>query len=196
MEMLTKEKSRQKRKSVNNQNNSVSYFRLCNTDFHHHHNDNNNNQLRKDREWSYEWVVPPRVAITDRRILRVRDGKVLFSWKNNRSKRYEKMELPIDEFIRRFLLHLLPERFQRIRYYGIFANRFRKENIRKARECIQAEEALRDEQRREDGQRPWEKQDPVWEEILQKILTWKKPNCPVCKQGRLVFAGLVKESPG
>ena len=172
-------------------------------------------QALLDQMYNKKWVVniqPPfgraekvleylsryvnRIAITDRRILRVRDGKVLFSWKNNRSKRYGKMELPIDEFISRFLLHLLPERFQRIRYYGLFANRYRKENIRKARECIQAEEALRDEQRREDGQRPWEKQDPVWEEILQKILTWKKPNCPACKQGRLVFAGLVKESPG
>ncbi len=151
---------------------------------------------RADKVLEYLSRYVNRVAITDRRILRVRDGKVLFSWKNNRSKRYEKMELPIDEFISRFLLHLLPERFQRIRYYGIFANRYRKENIRKARECIQAEETLRDEQRLEDGQRPWKKQDPVWEEILQKILTWKRPNCPACKQGRLVFAGLVKESPG
>lgn len=36
MEFLTKEKSKQKRKGVNNQNNSASYFRLCNTDLHHH----------------------------------------------------------------------------------------------------------------------------------------------------------------
>jgi len=45
--MLTKEKSRQKRKCVNNQNNSASYFRLCNTGLHHHHHDNN--QLRKEK---------------------------------------------------------------------------------------------------------------------------------------------------
>ena len=45
--MLTKEKSNQKRKSVNNQNNSVSYFRLSNTGLHHHHHDNN--QLRKEK---------------------------------------------------------------------------------------------------------------------------------------------------
>jgi len=106
------------------------------------------------------WYVN-RIAITDRWILRVKDDRVLFSWKDYRSMRYGKMELEADEFIRRFLLYLLPEVFQRIRYYGIFANRFRNENIRKAKECIQAEEALRDEQRREDGQRPWEKQDPV-----------------------------------
>ena len=55
--MLTKEKSKQKRKGVNNQNNSASYFRLCNTDLHHYKM--NLNQLRKDQEWSYEWVVLP-----------------------------------------------------------------------------------------------------------------------------------------
>jgi hypothetical protein len=43
--MLTKEKSNPKRKCVNNQNNSVSYFRLCNTGLYHH----DNNQLRKEK---------------------------------------------------------------------------------------------------------------------------------------------------
>ena len=46
MNLLTKEKSRQKRKGVNNQNNSASYFRLINTDLHHHKNDYY--QLRKE----------------------------------------------------------------------------------------------------------------------------------------------------
>ena len=45
--MLTKEKSKQKRKSVNIQNNSVSYFRIFNTVLHHHHHDNN--QLRNKK---------------------------------------------------------------------------------------------------------------------------------------------------
>lgn len=48
MDLLTKEKSRQKRKGVNNQNNSVSYFRLCNTGLHHHHH-HDNNQLRNKK---------------------------------------------------------------------------------------------------------------------------------------------------
>jgi len=172
-------------------------------------------QALLDQMYNKKWVVniqPPfaraekvleylsryvnRIAITSHRILHVKDDKVLFSWKDYRSMRYGKMKLPVDEFIRRFLLHILPEGFQRIRYYGIFANRFRKENIREARECLEAEEALRKEEDMEDGRRPWEKQDPVWDEILQKILVWKKPNCPVCKQGRLVFAGIVRERPG
>ena len=47
MSLLTKEKSRQKRKGVNNQNNSASYFRLINTDLYHHKSDYN--QLRKEK---------------------------------------------------------------------------------------------------------------------------------------------------
>jgi len=47
MDLLTKEKSNQKRKSVNNQNNSASYFRLCNTSLHHHYIEKN--QLRNDQ---------------------------------------------------------------------------------------------------------------------------------------------------
>jgi hypothetical protein len=50
MDLLTKEKSKQKGKRVNNQNNSASYFRLYNTDLHHHNN--KINQLRKDQKWS------------------------------------------------------------------------------------------------------------------------------------------------
>lgn len=45
--MLTKEKSNQKRKSVNNQNNSMSYFRFCNTVLHHHINELNQLRIRK-----------------------------------------------------------------------------------------------------------------------------------------------------
>jgi len=49
MNLLTKEKSKQKRKGVNNQNNSASYFRLINTVLHHHMNDQN--QLRNGNKW-------------------------------------------------------------------------------------------------------------------------------------------------
>ncbi|MFA5588866.1 MAG: transposase, partial [Mariniphaga sp.] len=47
-----------------------------------------------------------RIAITDRRILKVKDGKVRFSWKDYRTSRFRQMKLDIDEFIRRFLLHV------------------------------------------------------------------------------------------
>ncbi len=47
-----------------------------------------------------------RIAITDRRILEVKDGKVRFSWKDYRTGRFRQMKLDVDKFIRRFLLHV------------------------------------------------------------------------------------------
>ena len=47
----------------------------------------------------------------------------------------------------------------------------------------------------EDGNRVWEKQDTAWDEILKCIHNYRKPNCPVCKKGRLRFAGIVHETP-
>src|SRR5258705_13592855 len=46
------------------------------------------------------------------------------------------MSVEIDEFVRRFLLHVLPERFQRIRYYGFLANRHREEKLARCRELL------------------------------------------------------------
>ncbi|MGQ1786424.1 IS91 family transposase [Saccharicrinis sp. GN24d3] len=74
-----------------------------------------------------------RIAITNRRIIEVKDGKVLFSWKDYRTGRSRKMRLDIDEFIRRFLLHVLPKGFFKVRSYGIFANRYRRQNIETAK---------------------------------------------------------------
>lgn len=136
-----------------------------------------------------------RVAITDRRIIEVKDGKVRFHWKDYRSGLFREMKLDIDEFIRRYLLHVLPHGFFKVRYYGIFSSRYRKQNIQTARELIIQESELRDEQTLEDGSQVWVKQDNVWKEILQKIQTYKKPNCPHCKKGRLHFAG-VASRPG
>jgi hypothetical protein len=68
-----------------------------------------------------------RVAISDSRILSYGNGKVRFKWKDYRQKgsRYKAMELDSLEFIRRFLLHVLPCNFYKIRYAGIFANKSR-----------------------------------------------------------------------
>ena len=60
------------------------------------------------------------------------DGKVLcFQWKDYRRGGQQKpMTLNADEFIRRFLMHVLPSGFQRIRYYGLLGNRYRKDKAR------------------------------------------------------------------
>jgi hypothetical protein len=136
-----------------------------------------------------------RIAITDRRILEVKDGKVRFSWKDYRTSRFRQMKLDIDEFIRRFLLHVLPKGFFKVRYYGIFSSRYRKQNIETAKQLLAQEGETKKEEDMEDGRRVWEKQDTVWCEIRELIKSFRQLNCPVCKKGRLRFAGLVKDVP-
>jgi hypothetical protein len=135
-----------------------------------------------------------RIAITDRRIIEVKNGKVLFSWKDYRSGLFRKMRLDTDEFIRRFLLHTLPQGFFKVRYYGIFSSRLRKQNIELARELLIQEQNDAIEEALEDGKQTWEKQDTVWNELLQIISNFRKPNCPHCHKGRLRFAGIVPQS--
>lgn len=136
-----------------------------------------------------------RVAITDRRIIEVKDGKVRFHWKDYRSGLSREMKLDIDEFIRRYLLHVLPHGFFKVRYYGIFSSRYRKQNIETARTLLIQENELLKQQAIEDGVQVWVRQDNVWKEILGKIQDYKKQNCPQCKKGRLHFAGVVSR-PG
>lgn len=135
-----------------------------------------------------------RVAITDRRIIEVKDGKVRFHWKDYRTGLFRDMTLDIDEFIRRYLLHVLPHGFFKVRYYGIFSSRYRKQNIETARALLSQENELHQEQILEDGGQVWIRQDNVWMEILEKIHTYKKPNCPLCKKGSLHFAGIASRA--
>jgi hypothetical protein len=137
-----------------------------------------------------------RIAISDRRIKSVCDGKVLFSWKNyRRGGLFQDMELDIYEFIRRFLLHTLPTGFLKVRYYGIFSCRHRKANIALAKQLFQQEELQHNEEAMEDGQRVVLKQDTVWAELKELIQNYRKPNCPNCKKGHMRFAGLVWQNP-
>ena len=71
-----------------------------------------------------------RVAIANSRLISLSDGKVRFAWKDYRQDGKTKvMTLDADEFIRRFLLHTLPDGFHRIRHYGFLANGGRSDNI-------------------------------------------------------------------
>jgi hypothetical protein len=82
-----------------------------------------------------------RVAIANSRLVAIDNAGVTFRWKDYRAKgreRAKRMTLAVDEFIRRFLLHVLPDGFHRIRHYGLFANGGRAENITRARELLNA----------------------------------------------------------
>ncbi len=80
-----------------------------------------------------------RVAISNRRLIAFDSNGVTFKWKDYRAKGRERaklMTLASDEFIRRFLIHVLPSGFHRIRHYGLFASSKRADNTTRARELL------------------------------------------------------------
>jgi hypothetical protein len=80
-----------------------------------------------------------RVAISNRRLVALDERGVSFRWKDYRAKgktRYKTMTLSANEFMRRFLLHVLPGGFHRIRHYGLIANAERRHNLTRARELL------------------------------------------------------------
>ncbi|TIR15057.1 MAG: IS91 family transposase, partial [Mesorhizobium sp.] len=75
-----------------------------------------------------------RVAISNNRLIDIEDGAVRFRWKDYRhGDRQKVMTVSADEFMRRFLLHVLPEGFHRIRYYGFLGNRHRAQKLARCR---------------------------------------------------------------
>jgi len=82
-----------------------------------------------------------RVAISNRRLVSLDAGSVSFRWKDYRAKgrtRHKTMTLTAEEFMRRFLLHVLPCGFHRIRHYGLLANAGRRQHLAHARELLVA----------------------------------------------------------
>jgi hypothetical protein len=82
-----------------------------------------------------------RVAIANSRLVAMDEHGVTFGWKDYRAKgstRHKTMTLGADEFMRRFLLHVLPGGFHRIRHYGLLANGSRKANLTRVRELLRA----------------------------------------------------------
>ena len=84
-----------------------------------------------------------RVAISNARLVALDETGVTFRWKDYRIEgrdRFRTMTLAANEFIRRFLLHVLPSGFHRIRHYGLFAGAVRAQNIERVRQLLAAAE--------------------------------------------------------
>lgn len=129
-----------------------------------------------------------RVAISNNRLLDIEDGHVTFQWKDYRDRNELKtMTLSADEFIRRFLLHVLPDGFQRIRYYGFLANRYRKEKLERCRHLLGMPVAV----------------DPIhamaaekdYRERYEELTGVSLHQCPQCKQGRMLVIEILPRSP-
>ena len=116
-----------------------------------------------------------RIAISNNRILANQNGKVSFLWRDYADDNRQKtMTLKADEFIRRFLLHVLPHRFVRIRHFGLLANRNRKDNIALCREILADKSSPKENLKKE-----------TWQEQLLRITGIDVTICPVCQKGKM-----------
>jgi hypothetical protein len=119
-----------------------------------------------------------RVAIANHRLLALDDGQVRFRWKDYRDGRQKTMTLAAEEFIRRFLLHVLPAGFHRIRYYGFLGNRDRQAKLA---HCQHLLGMAPPEVPPGEAELPTDYRDRY--EALTGISLWE---CPVCHQGRML----------
>jgi len=116
-----------------------------------------------------------RIAISNNRILANQNGKVSFLWRDYADDNRQKtMTLKADEFIRRFLLHVLPHRFVRIRHFGLLANRNRKDNIALCRKILADKSSPKENLKKE-----------TWQEQLLRITGIDVTICPVCQKGKM-----------
>ena len=76
------------------------------------------------------------MAIANSRLESVKDGMVTFRYKDRKNNTTKRLTIGAVEFIRRFFLHILPDRFHRIRHYGFLANRYRNENLANIRKLM------------------------------------------------------------
>lgn len=143
--------------------------------------------------WDTEWVVyakqpmrqsghvlkylarySHRVAISNPRLISMEDGNVTFKWKDyKRGNRLRTMTLEAIEFIRRFLLHVLPRGFQRIRHYGLLANKGRQAKLAQCRALLM-QTTIDDD----GGKVQADSEEVMTHRDMPTV-------CPVCKQGQM-----------
>ena len=118
-----------------------------------------------------------RVAISNHRIIKIENGRVYFKWKNYRKGgKLEDTSLEVFEFIRRFLLHVLPKNFYKIRYYGILASRNR-HKLRVAQDILGMTMPENE---------PSGTEEKSFEEWFFELTGIEPGLCPVCKKGHLI----------
>src|SRR5215469_13992379 len=124
-----------------------------------------------------------RVAISNNRLLAIEEGRVRFNWKDYRNGNRRKiMTLAADEFIRRFLLHVLPKGFQRIRYSGFLASRHREQKLARCRQLLAMsppeatdEEAVQD-----------------FRDLYRQLTGTSLTECPACQRGYMIIIEVLK----
>jgi len=124
-----------------------------------------------------------RVAISNSRLLEAEPGQVSFKWRDYRDGHQEKvMTLAAVEFIRRFLLHVLPTDFCKIRYYGFLSTRKKAQKLQRCRELLGVK----------GHQESAYFEITTWQELLLALTGIDVRVCPACGKGRMVCHSIIK----
>jgi hypothetical protein len=114
-----------------------------------------------------------RIALTNDRLVSLEPAQVRFRWKDYAHGNQRKiMALPTEEFMRRFLLHVLPHGLMRIRHYGVFANRGRRERLAQCRTLL-------------DQPAPVHGEPETLEAFWRRVANLDIHQCRACRTGRL-----------
>jgi len=119
-----------------------------------------------------------RVALSNDRILSAQNGQVTFTYRDRKDQdRLKSMALGAQEFIRRFLLHVLPDGFMRIRHFGFLANRSKKHALPQCRKLLGLSPALPEMPKRSA------------QDLLRELTGIDLSRCPSCKLGTMIVVG-------
>jgi len=120
-----------------------------------------------------------RVAISNERLVSMMDGQVAFRWKDRTHGNETKlMTLEVGEFVRRFLLHVVPKGLMRIRHYGLLANQVKRKLIPRCRELLGV--------KADADNTSLSKHTETWQELLERLTGEDVTLCPQCKKGHLI----------
>lgn len=119
-----------------------------------------------------------RVAISDNRIIKVDKNNVSFKWRDYKDNNKQKvMTLKAKEFIRRFTMHILPDRFVKIRHYGILGNRNKQLKFKRCLEIFRV--------------KPIDDEKLSSAELFFKLTGIKIGMCKICEKGNLIEKGII-----
>jgi hypothetical protein len=120
-----------------------------------------------------------RVALSNERLVSLENGHVTFRWKDRAHGNQDKfLTLPTEDFLRRFLLHILPRGLMRIRHYGFLANAVRRRELARCRDLLSVPPLPPDADREEPAE--------TWQEELFRLTGRDVTVCPECHAGRLL----------
>ena len=132
---------------------------------------------RPEKVMDYLGRYTHRVALSNDRLVKLEGNEVTFRWRDSADNdKIKLLTLEASEFIRRFLLHVLPEQFVKIRYYGLLSHRSRKGKLLRCKKLLGVSTS------EESKEGPKES----WQDLLTRITGMDPRICPYCRKGKMI----------